>query len=99
MRVVWTFHRRLVMAIVIAGCLAVSTGLVLAGSHRSAPHLGSALSLHTPGPTPTKPKAGAQASPEISPTSTVNPPKTGTQMEIDRQLAQAETSASITAAE
>ena len=99
MRVLWTFHRRLVVAIVIAGCLAASTGLVLAGSHRSAPQLGSALSRHTPGSTPSKPNAGTPASPEPSPPSTVNPPLTGIQMEIDGQLAQAETSASITAAE
>jgi hypothetical protein len=99
MRVLWTFYLRHVVAIVITGCLALSTGLVLAGSHQSTPQQGSALSRHATGSTLSKPKAGTQVSPELSPTSTVNPPLTAIQSEIDGQLAQAETSASITDAE
>ena len=104
MRALWMFHRRLVVAVVIVGCLGASTGLVAAGSHRSAPHArGLGCSPHTAGSTPSEAKAGREPSTHRSPTPTPTPttpsPLTAVQKEIDGQLAQAETPASITAAE
>jgi hypothetical protein len=99
MRALWMFHRRLVVTIVIVGCLGASTGLVVAGSHRSAPATGTALNPHTAGSVPSEGEAGREPSTRRPPTSTVPPPLTAVQKEIDGQLTQAETRASITAAE
>ena len=99
MRALWTFHRRLVVTIVIVGCLGVSTGLVVAGSHRGTGPSGAERSPDTAGSTPSEGEAGHKTSTEPGPPPTVPPPMTAVQKEIDDRLDQAETPASITAAE
>ena len=61
MRALWMFHRRLVVTVVIVGCLGVSTGLVVAGSHRGTPPTGTERSPDTAGSTPSEGQAGPQA--------------------------------------
>jgi hypothetical protein len=99
MRALWMLHRRLVVTVVIIGCLCASTGLVAAGSHWSAMPMGTARSPDTAGSKPSQDTAGREHSTRRSPTPTMPVSLTAVQKEIDGQLAQAETPASITAAE
>jgi hypothetical protein len=98
MRALWMFHRPLVVTVVIVGCLGVSTGLVVAASLRGVPPAGTGR-----GPDPagmsSEAKAGHKSSTNPWPPPTPPAPNTAAQKEIDDRLAQAETPASITAAE
>ena len=58
MRALWMFHRRLVVTVVIVGCLGVSTGLVVAGSHRGTGPSGAERSPDTAGSATSEGKAG-----------------------------------------
>ena len=108
MRSLWVFHRRLVVAVAIVVVLVLSTGVVLAESHRVVPH-----QKESPASGPAA--RGSQVAPKTqthsikqsqskSPirhliaNSLTHPPQTVVQKRVDTELAQAETSASIFAA-
>ena len=108
MRSLWVFHRRLVVAVAIVVVLVLSTGVVLAESHRVVPH-----QKESPASGPDV--RGSQVAPKTqthsikqsqskSPirhliaNSLTHPPQTVVQKRVDTELAQAETSASIFAA-
>ena len=97
MRSLWTFHRRSLVAIVVIVVLAVSAGLVLAGSH------GARRSSTRPATRPSRPTSSTTTTTtpsrhQLTPTPTINPPQTAIQKQIDAKLAKAETAASIAAA-
>jgi hypothetical protein len=94
------FHRRLVVTIIVVLVMAISTGAVAAGSHRGAPR--STISAKA-NPVDRSTKRARKTQPvtthqHLKATPSVVPPNTATQRQIDNQLAQAETPASIAAA-
>jgi hypothetical protein len=99
MRVLWMFHRRLVVAVAVVACLGVSVALVAATSQRSNPRVGVQLRPHPALPAPSAADAGHKPSTPRLPTATTRPPSSALQEEIDTQLARAVTPASISAAQ
>jgi hypothetical protein len=92
MRSLWTFHRRPLVAIVVIVVLAVSAGLVLAGSH------GARRSSTRPATRPSRPTSSTTTTTtpsrhQLTPTPTINPPQTAIQKQVDAELAKAETAA------
>ena len=97
MRSLWTFHRRLVIGIAVCIVLALSAVLVVAGSRGGHP-----TASRPPATRPGRrtPSTTTSAPPRpLVPTPTIKPPQTAIQEQIDVELAQAETPASIAAAE
>ena len=99
MRVLWMFHRRLVVALAVVACLGASVALVAATSQRSAPRAGVRLRPLPALPAPSAADAGHNPSTPRSPISATRPPSSALQAEIDTQLARAVTPASIAAAQ
>jgi hypothetical protein len=99
MRTLWTFRRRLFVAVVV-GVLAISSALVLAGSRHGGPQGGTPTGSQPPLPTTRNATAGTtkSATHRLAPTSTRQVPQSALQQQIDAELAQAETPAAITAA-
>lgn len=96
MRPLRTFHRPLVIGLAVCVVLAVSGAVVAAGGRSGQP------SATRPAATrPARPRSATTAPPArpLAPAPTVTVPQTAIQKQIDGELAQAETSASITAAE
>jgi hypothetical protein len=96
MRPLRTFHRHLVIGLAVCVVLAVSGAVVAAGGRSGQP------SATRPAATrPARPRSATTAPPArpLAPAPTVTVPQTAIQKQIDGELAQAETSASITAAE
>ena len=97
MRPLWSFHRRLVIGIAVCVVLALSAVVVVAGSRSGRP---SATRSAVTGPARPMPSTTTTApSHQLVPTPTIKPPQTAIQRQIDAELAQAETPASIAAAE
>jgi hypothetical protein len=97
MRSLWTFHRRLVLALAVCIVLALSGVLVVAGSRGGHP-----TASRPPATRPGRrtPSTTTSAPPrQLLRTPTIKPPQTAIQEQIDAELAQAETPASIAAAE
>lgn len=96
MRSLWTFHRRLVLDLAIGVVLAVSAAVVVTGSHSG--HPGAIRPADT---RPARPASGTTTTTpahHLTPTPTIKVPQTAIQKQIDAELAQAETPASIAAA-
>ena len=97
MRPLWTFRRRLVLALAVCVVLAISAAVVVVGSRSGRP---SATRSAVTGPARPMPSTTTTAPPrQLVPTPTIKPPQTAIQKQIDAELAQAETTASIAAAE
>lgn len=97
MRSLWRFYHRLVLGIAVCIVLALSAVLVVAGSHGGHP-----TASRPPATRPGRrtPSTTTSAPPrQLVPTPTIKPPQTAIQKQIDAELAQAETPASIAAAE
>ena len=99
MRALWIFHRRLVVTVIVVGCLGASVALGAAASQQSGQPLGVGPHPRPTSPAASKADAGHTLSMPRRPTSTPLPPSSAVQEEIDAQLARAETPASIAAAE
>src|SRR5260221_1392254 len=98
MQTFWAFHRRAVVAAVVVVLVVVTTGVVIAA--RRSPRAGKAIKAPVLAPAP-KPDAGLPADQEhqLAVAGTIDPPQSAVQELIDRQLTQAETPASLAAAE
>ena len=108
MRKLWTFHRRLFVAVIVVAVLGVSSALVLVGSHdggarAGTPTSGQPLSGTTgsrSGTTQnTRTRTTTAPTQHLAPTSIRQVPQTAIQRQIDAELAQAETPAAIAAAQ
>ena len=95
MRPLWTFRRRLILGVAVCVVLAVSAAVVVAGGRSGPP---SATRPARPRSATTAPPSRPLAQ-QLTPTPTVKVPQTAIQKQIDAELAQAETPASIAAAE
>jgi hypothetical protein len=100
MRMLWTFHRRLSVAVIVIAVLAVSSAVVLAGSHRGGRHAGALNGSQQPAGTTRNTRAPTTRTPTLrrAPTSIREVPQTAIQTQIDAELAHAETPAAIAAA-
>jgi hypothetical protein len=100
MRMLWTFHRRLFVAVIFVAVLAVSSAVVLAGSHRGGRHAGALIGSPQPAGTTRNTRARTTTAPtqRRAPTPNTKVPQSALQRQIDAELAQAETPAAIAAA-
>ena len=100
MRNLWTFHRRLFVAVIVIAVLAVSSAVVLAGSHRGGPRAGALTGGRQPAGTTRNTTAGTTTVPThlLAPIPNRQVPQSALQRQIDAELAQAETPAAIAAA-
>jgi hypothetical protein len=100
MRNLWTFHRHLVVAATVVAVLAVSSAVVLVGSHRGGPRAGAPANGQPPAGTTRKARTRTTTPPRqrLAPTSIEKAPQSALQQQIDAELAQAETPAAIAAA-
>lgn len=96
MRSLWTFHRRLVLGLAVGVVLAVSAAVVVAGSHSG--HSSATRPAVTRPTRPTSDTTTTAPAHQLAPTPTTKVPQTAIQKQIDAELAQAETPASIAAA-
>ena len=93
MRAIWMFHRRLIVAVALVLALAVSAGVVIVGSrHGTAVATHSGISQSAKVPTRT-------AARQRTLTPKVEPPATPIEKQVNAELAEAETPASVAAAE
>jgi hypothetical protein len=93
MRATWMFHRRLIVGVALVLALAVSAGVVIVGSrHGTAVATHSGVSRSAKVPTRT-------AARQRTPTPNVEPPTTPIEKQVNAELAEAETPASVAAAE
>jgi hypothetical protein len=99
MRALWMFHRRLIVAVALVVALATSVGVVLVGSRHDSSDV-SHRAISRPANDPTRSTHSAFAAPrQRPPKPSVEPPATAIEKQVDAELAQAETPASIAAAE
>jgi hypothetical protein len=97
MRILWTFRRRLCVAVIVAAVVAVSSAVVLVGSRT---HSSASLSVRPSSrTTQTTIRRNSTNRNALAPTSTSKVPQSALQRQIDAELAQAETPAAITAAQ
>jgi hypothetical protein len=99
----WTFHRRLVLAVVVVVALLLATVLVLTETRRGATHsagdrTGPVASVRPIVRGNTKAPAKAHAG-QLARRPLIDPPQTAIQKQVDAELTQAETPAAIVAAE
>jgi len=101
MRKLWTFHRRLFIAVIVVAVLGVSSAVVLAGSHDGGPQAGMPTGGQPLSGTTQNTRTRTTTSPtqRLAPTSIRQVPQTAIQRQIDAELAQAETPAAIAAAQ
>jgi hypothetical protein len=93
MRAIWMFHRRLIVAAALVLALAVSAGVVIVGSrHGTAVATHSGVSRSAKVPTRTVAR-------QRTPTPNVEPPATPIEKQVNAELAEAETPASVAAAD
>jgi len=96
MRPLWNFHRHLVIGIAACVVLAISAAVVVGSRGGQTSATQSAVT----GPARPMPSTTTTAPPrQLVPTPTIKPPQTAIQKQIDTELTQAETPASIAAAE
>lgn len=95
MRSLWSFHRRLVLGVAVCVLLAVSAAVVVAGGRSGQP---SATRPAATRPVRRRSATTAPPSGPLAPTPTVTVPQSAIQKQVDAELAQAETPASIAAA-
>ena len=100
MRMLWKFHRRLFVTVIVVAVFAISSAVVLAGSHRGGPHAGAPTGGQPPSRTTRTAITRRTATPtqRLAPTSISKVPQSAIQRQIDAELAQAETPAAIAAA-
>jgi hypothetical protein len=100
MRMLWTFHRRLFVAVIVVAVLAISSAVVLAGSHRGGSHAGALTGGQQPAGATRNTRARTTTAPtqRRAPTPNTKVPQSAIQRQIDAELAQAETPAAIAAA-
>jgi hypothetical protein len=100
MRMIGTSHRRLFVAAALVGVLAVSSAVVLAGSHRDGPHGAPAKGGQPPPRTTQNTRTRTKTRPRqrLAPSSIGKVPQSALQQQIDAELAKAETPATIAAA-
>jgi hypothetical protein len=99
MRALWMFHRRLIVAVALAVAIATSAGVVLVDSRHDAADVSHpAVSRSAAGSTPSIHSA-TTAPHQRSSKPSVEPPATAIEKQVDTELAEAETPASIAAAE
>ena len=101
MRNLWTSHRRLLVAATVVAVLAVSSAVVLAGSHRDGPHAAPPTGGQPPAGTTRNTRIRTTTVPRqrLAPTSIEKVPQSALQKQIDAELAQAETPTAIAAAQ
>ena len=109
MRKLWTFHRRLIIAVIVVAIVGVSSAVVLAGIHPGGPRAARLRApshcLRQPGHVLGRHRTRGQRSNDarrrrhLAPTSIRPVPQTAIQRQIDAELAQAETPAAIAAAQ
>ena len=100
MRELWTHHRRLFVGVIVVGVLAISSAVVVGGSHGRRPQAGVPMGGQPPsGATQTtRTRTTKVPTRHLAPTSIGKVPQSATQQQVDAELAQAETPAAITAA-
>ena len=96
MRSLWVLHRRLVIGVAVCVVLVVSTAVVVAFSRNGHPSASRSPTAHPGRSAPAT--TTTRSSPQLPPTPKIKPPETAVQRQIDSELAQAETPASIAAA-
>jgi hypothetical protein len=98
MRSLWMFHRRLIVAVALAVVLAISASVVAVGARRTPDAIRPSVTRSAK--LPTRPNNETTTVPRhLEPSRSVEPPRTAIQKQVDTELAQAETPASLSAAE
>jgi hypothetical protein len=97
MRSLWALHRRLVIGVAVCVVLVVSAAVVVMGSRNGHPTATRSPTAHPARSAPATATTRSSTR-QREPTRTIKSPETGVQKQIDTELAQAETPASIAAA-